>query len=259
MAMAQPPSSRDTAALSAQLGDITGGLDLAVHVLSHAGMLARQPVRAALRRRIQYGALDLAWLAMLIGALASFVTLETVGFGLGLGAALAVRVLQNLVISQLAGFVCALLIVAGPGVAATFELGLMRHQGELRTLRLIGIDPRDYLALPCVLGFSLALFVLGFLFQLAAVLGGFALTALVSHASLSQLFGGLLASLGPAALAVSGLKNLVLGAVIGVLVSEEGLVEPFSPAQMPRISRRLLSRALLALVIVHGSAALLLQ
>lgn len=258
MATAQASSSNDSAALPVQPGEFAGGLFLALHLVRRAGELARPPVRAALWRRVQHGALDLSWLAFPIGALAGFVTLELVGFGLGLGISLGVRVVQALVVSQLAGFVCALLLVAGPGVAATFELGLMRHQGELRTLRLIGIDPRDYLVLPCVLGFALALVVLGLIFQIAAVLGGFLLTALVSHVSLSQLFGELFASMGPADLAFSGLKNLVLGLTIGAIVCSQGLVEPFSPTQMPQIARRLLSRALLALVIVHGSAALVL-
>jgi phospholipid/cholesterol/gamma-HCH transport system permease protein len=258
MATAQVPPPKEMAAPQAQLGDIAGGLDLFLYTVRRAGELSRPPVRAALWRRIQHGALDLAWLAALLGALAAFLTLETTGFGLGLGVALGVRAVQTLVVTQLAGFVCALLVVAGPGVAATFELGLMRHQGELRTLRLIGIDPRDYLIVPCVLGFSLALFVLAFVFQLAAVLGGFALTALVSHASLSQLFGALAITLGPVALAVSAVKNLVLGAVIGVIVCNQGLVEPFSPTQMPRIARLLISRALVALVLVYGGAALLL-
>jgi phospholipid/cholesterol/gamma-HCH transport system permease protein len=258
MATAQAPSSQDAAALPAQLGDSDGGLGLALHLARHLGELARPPVRAALWRRIQHGALDLAPLAAVIGALTGFVTLETVGVGLGLGASLGVGVLQTLVLRQLAGFVCALLLVAGPGVAATFELGLMRHQGELRTLRLIGLDPRDYLVLPCVLGFALALLVLGFFFQVAAVVGGFALTELVSHVSLTQLFGELFATLGPTALAVSGLKNFVLGALIGLIVCTQGLLEPFSPAQMPRIARRLLGRSLLALVIVHGGGSLLL-
>src|SRR5208283_318056 len=212
------PSSQDMATVPAQLGDIAGGFNLALQTVRHVGELARSPVRAALWRRIQHGALDLAHLAILIGALTSFVTLETIGFGLGLGVSLGVRIVQTLVVAQLGGFVCALLIVAGPGIAATFELGLMRHQGELRTLRLIGIDPRDYLVLPCVLGFALALLVLGFFFQVAAVLGGFVLTVLVSHVSLSQLFGELFASLSPVALAVSGLKNFILGSVIGVIV-----------------------------------------
>ena len=258
MATAQVPAPKDTAALAKPLGDTAGGLDLFFYTVRRSRELARPAVRAALWRRIQHGALDLAWLAALLGALAAFLTLETIGFGLGLGVALGVRVVQTLVVTQLAGFVCALLVVAGPGVAATFELGLMRHQGEIRTLRLMGIDPRDYLVVPCVVGFALALFVLAFVFQVAAVLGGFALTALVSHASLSQLFGALAASLGPAALAVSGVKNLILGAVIGVVVCNQALVEPFSPTQMPRIARLMISRALVALVIVYGGAALLL-
>jgi ABC-type transporter Mla maintaining outer membrane lipid asymmetry permease subunit MlaE len=257
MAKAQAPAPRDPAART-PLGDIAGGLDVFLYAVRRAGELGRPPVRAALWRRIQHGALDLGWLAALLGALAAFLTLETVGFGLGLGVALGVRVVETLVVAQLAGFACALLVVAGPGVAATFELGLMRHQGELRTLRLIGIDPRDYLIVPCVLGFALALFVLAFAFQFAAILGGFALTALFSHASLSQLFGALAVSMGPVALAVSGAKNLVLGAVIGAIVCNQGLVEPFSPTQMPRIARVLISRALVAMVVVYGGAALLL-
>jgi phospholipid/cholesterol/gamma-HCH transport system permease protein len=254
MAPAQVSSPKDTAA---QPGDLAGGLDILLYALRHSGELARPPVRAALWRRIQHGALDLMGLAALLGSLAAFLVLETLTFGLGLGVELGVRVVQALVVSQLAGFVCALLVVAGPGVSATLELGFMRRQGELRALRLAGIDPRNYLVVPCVLGFALALFVLGFAFQVAAVLGGFALTSLVSQASVSQLFGVLLTTMGPAALALSGIKNLVLGAAIGVIVCNQGLVEPFSTSQMPRIARHMVTRALFALVIVYGGAALL--
>jgi len=136
------------------------------------------------------------------------------------------------------------------------ELGLMRHQGELRTLRLIGIDPRDLLVLPRVLGFALALFVLTFVFQVAAVVGGFALAAQFTGASFTQQFTVLLSLLQPTALVVSGLRNLVLGATLGVIVCHQGLVSPFSPVRMPQIANQLLVRSLIALVIVQGGAAL---
>lgn len=243
----------------ADLPDFAGGLDLFLHIAGRASQLARPPVQAALWQQVQRGALDFAWLTAVIGALAGFFTIATVQLGFGLGITVGVRVLQALVLGQLAGFVCALLLVAGPGTAATFELGLMRHQGELRTLRLIGIDPRDLLVLPRVLGFAFALFVLAFVFQVAAVLGGFALAALFTQISFTQQIDALLATLAPSALAVSGVRNLVLGAAIGLLVCDQGLVAPFSPARMPQIANHLLSRALVALVIVHGGAALLLR
>jgi ABC-type transporter Mla maintaining outer membrane lipid asymmetry permease subunit MlaE len=254
MSTAQDTVQRDPA----DLPDFAGGLDLFLHIARRAGQLSRPPVQAALWHQVQRGALDFAWLTAIIGALAGSFTVVTVEVGFGLGVTVGVRVMQALVLGQLAGFVCALLLVAGPGTAAAFELGLMRHQGELRTLRLIGIDPRDYLVLPRVLGFALALFVLAFVFQAAAVLGGFALAALVTPLSFTQQIDALFATLGPAALAVSGVRSLVLGAAIGVLVCDQGLVAPFSPARMPQIARQLLSRSLVALVIVHGAAAFFL-
>ena len=254
MSTAQDTVQRAPAALP----DFAGGVDLFFHIARRAGRLARPPVQAAVLHQVQRGALDLAWLTAVIGTLAGFFTIATVEVGFGLGVTVGVRVLQVLVMGHLAGFVCALLLVAGPGTAAVFELGLMRHQGELRTLRLMGIDPRDYLVLPRVLGFGLALFVLTFVFQAAAVLGGSALVALFTSLTFTQQIDALLATLPPAALAVSGFKNLALGATIGILVCNHGLVAPFSPAQMPRIARKLISRSLVALVVVHGGAALLL-
>ena len=252
------PTAQDMAKpAEVELPSFAGGLDLFLHVSGRVRQLARPPVQAALWYQVRRGALDFAGLTAVIGALAGFFTIATVEVRFGLGVSAGVRVLQALVLGQLAGFFGALLLVAGPGTAATFELGLMREQGELRTLRLIGIDPRDFLVLPRVLGFSLALFVLVFVFQVAAVLGGFALAAVFTEISFSRHVAALAAALAPETLVLSGLRNLVLGAVLGLLVCDQGLIAPFTPTRMPQIARQLLSRALVALVAIQGGAALL--
>ena len=233
-----------------------GGLDLFLHVCGRIRQLARPPVQAALWHQVRRGALDFAALTAVMGALAGFFTIATVEIGFGVGVSVGVRVFEALVLGQLAGSVCALLLVAGPGTAAMVELGLMRHQGELRTLRLIGIDPRDLLVLPRVAGFAFALFVLTFIFQAAAVLGGFALAALFVHISYLQQIEALFSILGPQILLISAIRNLVLGAVLGLIVCHQGLVVPFTPARMPQIANQLLTRSLVALVVVQGGAAL---
>ena len=240
-----------------ELPQMAGGWDLLLHIVGHAGQLARPPVQAALWHQVQRGALNIAALTAVTGALAGFFTIATVESGFGLGVTVGVRVLQVLVLGQLAGFVGALLLVAGPGTATIFELGLMRQQGELRTLRLIGIDPRDYLVLPRVLGFALALFVLVFVFQAAAVLGGFALSALFSEITFTRHLAALSATLAPAALAVTGIRSLLIGAVLGLVVCQQGLVTPFAVAEMPQLVRQMLSRALAVLVVIQGGIALL--
>jgi len=243
----------------ADLPGFEGGLDLFLHVAGRIRQLGRPPVRAALWHQVQRGALDFAALTAVMGALAGFFTIATVEVGFGLGVSLGVRVFQALVLGQLAGSVCALLLVAGPGTAAMVELGLMRHQGELRTLRLMGIDPRDLLVLPRVAGFAFALFVLTFIFQAAAVLGGFALAALFVHVPYGPQITALFATLAPATLVISAIRNLLLGAVLGLLVCHQGLVAPFAPERMPQIAGQLLTRSLVALVVAQGGAALFLS
>ena len=250
--------AQDTApTVQTDLPAMTAGQGWLKSLVRQMGQLGRAPVSAVLWRQVRRGALDFFWLAAALGALAGFFTLLTVEEGFGLGITVGVRVLQALVLGQLAGFAGALLLVAGPGTAGVFELAHMRQQGERRVLRLIGIDPRDLLVLPRVLGFACSLLVLAFAFQLGAVLGGFALTALFSPASFTQQMRALAVTLPPSALLISALRSLVLGAVIGLLVCHQGLVAPFSPTRLPQIARQFLTRALVAFVVVHGIFALL--
>lgn len=232
---------------------------LAWHIVKRAPRIAHPCLQAALWQQVQRGALDFVGLIAVIGSLAGFLTIATVELRFGLGIVLGVRVLVALILGPLASFVSALLLVTGPGAATTFELGLMRYHGELRTLRLIGIDPRDFLVLPRVVGFSLSLFVLTFTFQSAAVLGGFALAAAFTQISFAQHFDALVTLLQPSRVIASVLTTLFLGAVLGVLVCHQGLAAPFSPTEMPRIARELLSRSLVVVVIVLGAANLLLS
>ena len=249
--------AQDTApSVQADLPEMTAGWGFWAGLVRQAGRLGRAPVSAVLWQQVRRGALDFLGLAAALGAVAGFFTLITVEAGFGLGITVGVQVLQALVLGQLAGFAGALLLVAGPGMAGVFELALMRQQGELRTLRLMGINPRDLLVLPRVLGFACSLLVLAFVFQLAAVFGGFALTALFSPVSFTQQMLALTATLPPSALLISALRSLVLGAVIGLLVCHQGLVAPFSPTRMPQMARQFLSRALVAFVLVHGIFAL---
>ncbi len=241
---------------SGETPEVSGGVEVLYHLVRRVGRLSRAPVQAALWTQVRRGALDFAGLAGVIGALAGFFTIATTELGLRLGVSVGVRILDVLVLGQLAGFVCALLLVAGPGTAATFELGLMRHNGELRTLRLIGIDPRDYLVLPRVLGFALALFVLTVVFQASAAFGGAALAAVATSLTFSQQIEALVAVLTPGLLVVSAFKSLAVGTAIGLLACHHGLVAPFAPEDMPRIARQLLGRSLVALVLIHGGVAL---
>lgn len=249
------PTARNTE--QAAFTDLGSGWSMAFHLPSRANRLSHPTIRAALWHQVSRGALSFAGLTAVIGALAGFFTIVTVETSFGLGVTLGVRVMEALVLGQLAGFVSALVLVTGAGTAATFELGLMRHQGELRTLRLIGIDPTDLLVLPRVVGFAFALFVLTFAFQAAAVLGGFALAAIFTQISFAQHAQALVETLQPSAVVISSATSLVLGAILGILVCHYGLKADFSPSRASHISRELLSRSLIAIVVVHGGAALL--
>lgn len=230
---------------------------LLLGAFARLGNLRREAVQVELWRQVDRAALDFAGLAALLGALAGGLTIAIAELGLGVGVSIGVRLLHLLILEQFAGFVCALLLVAGPATNAAFELGLMQQRGEVRTLRLIGIDPRDYLVLPRVLGFALGLFVLTAIFQAAAVVGGGVLAALVTPVTFLQQIEALGLIVSPGAVALSAGKSLALGGAVGTLVCQQGLGAVLAPAEMPGVSRRLFLGALVALGVIHGGAFLL--
>ena len=214
-------------------------------------------MRAAVWAQVTRGAIQPAAFSAGVGLLAGSATIGTAEMAFGLGRTIGVQMLQILVLGQMAGFVAALLLVAGAGTAAVFEVGRMQLQGELRTLRLMGVDPVDFLVLPRIIGFGLSLFLLTLAFQVGAALGGAAVVAAVSQLTFSQLMAALIAGLAPRFVLWSAAQSLVLGGLIGALVCREGLARKFSVDDLPRIARQLLARSLVIVVVVQGAAAVL--
>jgi phospholipid/cholesterol/gamma-HCH transport system permease protein len=77
-----------------------------------------------------------------------------------------------LVLRELAVLLTSIMIAGRTGSAITAELGSMKMREEVDALRVMGLDPIDVLVMPRLLALIIALPLLTFLADLAAIFGG---------------------------------------------------------------------------------------
>lgn len=200
-----------------------GHLLLLWHCLGGAGRLLNPVVRPAFLRQVYFiGVLGLravALLALVVGSLA-----VTEGTQL-LGARndYLYVILGWALVTEVAPLFVAVVVLGRSATVIATELALMKVRGELRFLEHMRIDPRDYLVLPRIAALTVSLLALTVYFQVIAVTGGFAASALLLNVSFEEQMGYMLEAITPFGVAMAGVKSLIFGLVIGTIASFSGL------------------------------------
>jgi phospholipid/cholesterol/gamma-HCH transport system permease protein len=195
-----------------------------------AGAVALRAVRPPLRMRrllaetYDAGVLSLAIVvasAVAVGmvlGLQGYTTLVRFGAEDSLGAVVGLTLIREL------GPVLTALLVAGrAGSAATAEIGTMVAKEQLDGLRMMSIDPLDFVVRPKTVALLLVMPLLGSLFIVAALAGGY----FVGVGLLGLDGGRYLSSLESAVrfrddVLQSLVKALVFGAVVGLVATYRG-------------------------------------
>jgi phospholipid/cholesterol/gamma-HCH transport system permease protein len=115
------------------------------------------------------------------------------------------------------------IMVAGrSGSSITAEIGAMNMREELDALRVMALDPLEVLILPRVLALILALPILTFLGDLAALFGGMCVTWALSGVSPEAFVARLQDPIGLERFEVGMLKAPFMALLIGVIAAAEG-------------------------------------
>lgn len=141
-------------------------------------------------------------------------------------AALAVKILLWVVLREIGPLLAAFLMLQRSGTAIATELALMHITGEVASLRLMRVDPCDYLVVPRVVGMAVSTAVLTFYVQAIAVGGGMLLSALVVNATFNELADSFFLLASPMDIVYSLLKSLLFGVSIAVIACYHGLHPP---------------------------------
>jgi len=225
-----------------------GHLLLLWHCVRRAAMLFNPMVRLIFLRQVhQVGVMGLravVLLALTVGAL--FVTEATQL--LGASNSYLYTILAWALVTEVAPLLVAVVVIGRSATVISTELALMKVRGELRFLEQLRIDPRDYLVLPRVAALTLSLLAATFYFQVVAICGGFAVSALLLNVSFAEQIALMLEAIPVLGVIFAGLKTLVFGLIISTVSCFCGLYAGTTSDDVPRAQVVTYTRSLTWLV-----------
>lgn len=209
----------------------------------------RAPVRRVLARQLYFTGLESLGLVLLIGIALGAITVAQLHFTFGQSGAETLRLLAQLLLTELAPLLTALILIARSSSAMASELAAMRVNHELWMLEQFGINPLHYLVLPRVLGMLLASVFLALYLTLAALLTAALMTAGPNAGTELRLLGDVL----PLPQALGGLfKTAMFGAVIAFSACRAGLRAGTAMTDIPRAASQAVVRGLVLVFVLDA-------
>jgi phospholipid/cholesterol/gamma-HCH transport system permease protein len=167
--------------------------------------------------RLGAGSAPIVWLiALLVGLTTAFqAAYELRSFGANIYIADLVCISM---MTELGPLMAAIIVAGRSGAAITAEIGTMQVNEEIDALRLIGINPVQYLVVPRVLAVMIAQGMLGITSAMVGIFGGFVIAITKLDLSPMAFINESLTSLLPIDVA----NNLIKSAIFGFLIVTVG-------------------------------------
>ena len=166
--------------------------------------------------------------------------------------AFAVDLIGILVLRELAVLLTSIMIAGRSGSAITAELGSMKMREEIDALQVIGLDPADVLILPRLIALLLALPLLTFVADLAALVGGAFVSYLYSNIPVETFIDRLRDAVGLNTLVVGLIKAPFMGLIIGVIAANEGLRVAGSAESLGRQTTASVVKSIFMVIVLDG-------
>ena len=244
-------SGKDALAMLHILGSL--GIVLS-HVILHPGRLRSISIAVQFDRTCIGAVPIVALMSFLIGAIIS----QQGGFYLRqFGADIFVVDLAGILVLREIGVILTAIMVAGrSGSAFTAELGSMRMQEEVDALHVIGLRVTEVLVLPRILALMIALPILTFVADIAALFGA----GLVSWAYLdippAAFLVQLQAAITTETLLVGLIKAPFMALIVGLIACVEGLKVKGSSESLGRHTTLSVVKAIFLVILVDGMFAM---
>jgi phospholipid/cholesterol/gamma-HCH transport system permease protein len=223
---------------------------LLVYALSSLKLLRIKPIRKVFYRQVYFTGWEAMRFIGLLGLLfGAMVATQTIRFAGG-ESALEVTALSRVIVRELGPLLAAMIIIARSGPAITTELALIKSSGEMASLERMGILPLDYLVVPRILAVILAVVVLTIHFQLIAILGGLAVSALFQDVSFLYQLERFLALVNPFDLLGAIAKSIAFGLVISSIFCYQGMQVTHAMIEAPQAAIKVVTRGMVAVFLL---------
>ena len=151
----------------------------------------------------------------LVGLLVGLIVVTQITNLVGRNELLTIQILIWTIVRELAPLLSAIVIIARSSSAFASELSAMQVNGEIRSLRCMGISPVSYLVVPRVMAMMLASIALTFYFQMISIGTGCGVIALRMDIPLSNGIVNFFQTINFSEIVSSFLKSMVFPSTIG--------------------------------------------
>ena len=143
-----------------------------------------------------------------------------------------------LVLREIGPLITAIVVILRSATAVTIEISYMNVLNEIEALEMAGIDPLHTLCLPRLLGITTAIVTLILVFDLMAIIGGYAIVRGIVALPVEGFFQQIARGVVGADIAVGLLKGIFFGMAITVTCLYHGLAPKEQITQVPIATSR---------------------
>ncbi len=144
------------------------------------------------------------------------------------------QILIVVITRELGPVLTAFIIIARSGTAIATELGNMVVSHEIEAYVSVGINPIAYLAVPRVLGVTIAMVALTVYFNVFGLVGSYLVSQLVKPTPVGEYFRNLLMTIQGRDVASTLVKGLVFGFIVAVVATYHGFRVKVAVTEIPR-------------------------
>ena len=224
---------------------IRGCLQLLWYAFSHLRVLRVAPVNAVFHRQMFFTGVEAVRIVAVFGLLSGALVITQITSLVGGDSVLTVKILIWTVVREVGPLFAAIIIIARSSAAIASELALMKTRGEMASLTRMGIPPHDYLLVPRIFGVTLAVLALTIYFQVVAIGGGLAVSAMFQNVSWLDQVGRFLQTVKLAEFAVVGIKGCLFGLAISTISCYNGMQAQPSVTEVPKVAIKAVLQSLL--------------
>jgi phospholipid/cholesterol/gamma-HCH transport system permease protein len=222
-----------------------GSAQLLWYAFSHLHVLRIAPVNAVFYRQIFFTGVEALGIVAVFGFLSGTLVITQITSLVGGDSELTVKILIWTVVREVGPLFAAIIIIARSSAAIASELALMKTRGEMTSLIRMGIPPHDYLLVPRIAGVTLAVLALTIYFQVVAIGGGLAVSAMFQNVSYMEQVGRFLQTVKLTEFAVIAFKGCLFGMAISTISCYNGMQAQPSVTEVPKVAIKAVLQSLL--------------
>ena len=224
---------------------VHGCLKLLWYAFTHLHVLRVVPVNAVFHRQIFFTGVEAIRIVAVFGFLCGTLVITQITSLVGGDSELTVKILIWTVVRELGPLFAAIIIIARSSAAIAAELALMKTRQEMTSLTRMGIPPHDYLLVPRIAGVTLAVLALTIYFQVVAIGGGLAISAMFQNVSYLDQVGRFLQTVKLSEFAVIAFKGCLFGLAISTISCYNGMQAQPSVTEVPKVAIKAVLQSLM--------------